>query len=143
MEWPNMHAHTYEDTHTHTQTQKVGKVEREKKNQQKRGVLQGRKKEKRKEHKEKRGAKKKGTREKMGGGEEKERKSEGCGFRWVEESGNWGEEDFILITQDRHELFFITCKGTNKANNATHYVKLGKKRRKNSKRNYYINLHGW
>jgi len=27
---------------------------------------------------------------------------------------------------------------TNNANNAAHYVKLGKKRRENSKRNYYI-----
>jgi len=34
--------------------------------------------------------------------------------------------------------FFITCKSTNNANNATHYVKLGKKRRESSKRNYYI-----
>jgi len=32
---------------------------------------------------------------------------------------------------------FIICKRTNNANNATHYVKLGKKRRE-SKRNYYI-----
>jgi len=34
--------------------------------------------------------------------------------------------------------FFITCKRTNNANNATHYVKLGKKRRESSKRDYYI-----
>jgi len=34
--------------------------------------------------------------------------------------------------------FFIICKRTNNANNATHYVKLGKTRRKNSKWNYYI-----
>ena len=34
--------------------------------------------------------------------------------------------------------FFIICKRTNNANNATHYVKLGKKRRKSSKRNYCI-----
>jgi len=34
--------------------------------------------------------------------------------------------------------FFITCKRTNNANNATHYVKLGKKRREGSRRNYYI-----
>jgi len=32
---------------------------------------------------------------------------------------------------------FIICKRTNNANNATHYVKLGKKRRESSKRNYY------
>ena len=34
--------------------------------------------------------------------------------------------------------FFIICKRTNNANNATHYVKLGKKRRESSKRNYYM-----
>jgi len=34
--------------------------------------------------------------------------------------------------------FIIICKRTNNANNATHYVKLGKKRRESSKRNYYI-----
>jgi len=34
--------------------------------------------------------------------------------------------------------FFIMCKSTNNANSATHYVKLGKKRRESSKRNYYI-----
>jgi len=34
--------------------------------------------------------------------------------------------------------FFIICKRTNNANNATHYVKLGKKRGESSKRNYCI-----
>ena len=34
--------------------------------------------------------------------------------------------------------FFIICERTNNANNATFYVKLGKKRRESSKRNYYI-----
>jgi len=34
--------------------------------------------------------------------------------------------------------FFIICKRINNANNATHYVKLGKKRRESYKRNYYI-----
>jgi len=34
--------------------------------------------------------------------------------------------------------FFIICKRTNNANSATHYVKLGKKRRESSKRNYCI-----
>ena len=33
---------------------------------------------------------------------------------------------------------FITCKRTNNANNATHYVKLGKKRRESSKHTDYI-----
>ena len=34
--------------------------------------------------------------------------------------------------------FFIICKRTNNANNASHYVKLGKKRQESSKRNCYI-----
>ena len=34
--------------------------------------------------------------------------------------------------------FFIICKRTNNANNDTHYVKLDKKRRESSKRNYYV-----
>ena len=34
--------------------------------------------------------------------------------------------------------YSFTCKRTNNANNATHYVKLGKKRQERSKRNYYI-----
>jgi len=33
--------------------------------------------------------------------------------------------------------FFINCKRTNNANNATQYVKLGTKRRESSKRKYY------
>ena len=36
--------------------------------------------------------------------------------------------------------FFITCKRTNNANNATQCVKLGKNRQESSKRNYYIIL---
>jgi len=32
----------------------------------------------------------------------------------------------------------IICKRTHNSNNATYYVKLGKKRRESSKRNYYI-----
>jgi len=32
----------------------------------------------------------------------------------------------------------ITCKRTNNANNATHYVNLGKKRQESFKRNHYI-----
>jgi len=34
--------------------------------------------------------------------------------------------------------FFITCRRTNNANDATHYVKIHKSRRKRSKRNYFI-----
>ena len=34
--------------------------------------------------------------------------------------------------------FFVTCKRINNANNATHHVKLDKKRREIFKRNYYI-----
>ena len=51
-----------------------------------------------------------------------------------------GIANLILLMLDRHECFqfFITCKRTNNANNTTHYVKLGKKRRESSKHNYYI-----
>ena len=44
------------------------------------------------------------------------------------------------MTLDRHECFpvFITCNRINNANNATHYVTLGQKRRESSKHNYYI-----
>ena len=41
---------------------------------------------------------------------------------------------------DRHDCFqfFITCTNANNANNATHYVKLCKKKRESSKRDDYI-----
>jgi len=69
------------------------------------------------------------------------KKREGDGvLMGVEERGYSGGQDLILITLDLHECFqfFITCKRTNNANNAVHYVKLGKKRRETSKRNNYI-----
>jgi len=52
------------------------------------------------------------------------------GFKGVEERGKRGrkKKDFWL---------FITCKRTNVANNATHYIKLDKEIRESSKRNYY------
>jgi len=43
-----------------------------------------------------------------------------------------------MLNQHEYFQFFITCKRTNNPNNATHHVKLGKKRRESSKRNYYI-----
>jgi len=59
-------------------------------------------------------------------------------FSGVEGYGNLGGKEIKLIKLDGHECFefSITCKRTNNANNATHYVKLGKKRRENFKRNY-------
>jgi len=68
------------------------------------------------------------------------RKREGDGFRGVEERRYGRGQDLKPITLDRHEYFqfFFTCKRTNNANKATHYVKLGKKRRESFKRNYYI-----
>jgi len=46
----------------------------------------------------------------------------------------------IPVTLDQYECFqfFITHHRTNNSNNATHYAKLGKKRRECSKRKYYI-----
>ena len=43
-----------------------------------------------------------------------------------------------VCSHDTFFQFFITCKRTNNANNATHYVEMGTTRRKSSKRNYYI-----
>jgi len=58
----------------------------------------------------------------------------------VEERGYWGGYDLIMITLDRHECFsvFHHLQKNKNANNATHYVKLGKKRREGSKPDYYI-----
>jgi len=36
------------------------------------------------------------------------------------------------------QFFIMTGKGTNYANNVTHYLKLGRKRRESSTRNYHI-----
>jgi len=44
----------------------------------------------------------------------------------------------LIFLYPQKILISVTCKSTNNAKNATHYVKLGKKRRKSSKRNYYI-----
>jgi len=78
----------------------------------------------------------------MGGGEDKQgkRKRKGDGIRGVEEREYSEGKDLILITLNQHECFqfFISCKRTNNANSATHYMKLGKKRRESSKRNYHI-----
>jgi len=61
----------------------------------------------------------------------------------VEQRGYWGRPhtNQLAISLDRNEYFegFITCKRTNNANIATRYVKLGKKRRESSGRNYYTN----
>ena len=76
-------------------------------------------------------------------GEEKTRKKkEGGGQVW-EGRGAWALSRLGLHTRNARSpcmffQFLITCKRTNNANNAIHYVKLGKKRRENSERNYYI-----
>ena len=70
----------------------------------------------------------------------------------IKEWGRWcfngGRSAWVLRRAGPHTnnarstwMFFqfcIICKRTNNANNATHYVKLGKKRRESSKRNYDI-----
>ena len=90
------------------------------------------------------GGREEGKKREKGGGERnrggKERGG-GMGFMGVEESGYGGGNEMIIQTKlDRHECFqfFISWKRTNNSNNATDYVKLGKKKRKSSKRNYYI-----
>jgi hypothetical protein len=61
------------------------------------------------------------------------------GFRGVEECGYWGGQDLILITLDRHECFSVFLHlQKDKQRKQHHSLKLGKKRRESSKRNYYI-----
>ena len=69
------------------------------------------------------------------------KKKEGGGwvFRGVEERGYWGGQDLILITLDRHECFSVFHHlQKDKQRKQRHSLKLGKKRRESSKRNYYI-----
>ena len=61
------------------------------------------------------------------------------GFRGVEERGYWGGQDLILITLDRHECFSVFHHlQKDKERKQRHSLKLDKKRRESSKRNYYI-----
>ena len=63
----------------------------------------------------------------------------GMGFRGLEERGYWGGQDLILITLDRHECFSVFHHlQKDKQRKQRHSLKLGKKRRESSKRNYYI-----
>ena len=69
----------------------------------------------------------------------KKRKREGDGFRGVEERGYSGGQDLIVITLDRHECFSVFHHlQKDKQRTQRHSLKLGKKRRESSKRNYYI-----
>jgi len=65
-----------------------------------------------------------------------------CAFPWLKLStGAWVLRRVGPHTNNDLQKcfqFFITCKRTNNVNNATHYVTLGKKRCKTSKRNHYI-----
>ena len=57
----------------------------------------------------------------------------------VEERGYWGGQDLILITLDQHECFSAFHHlQKDKQRKQRHSLKLGKKRRESSKRNYYI-----
>ena len=61
------------------------------------------------------------------------------GDRGVEERGYWGGQDLILITLDRHEFFSVFQHlQKDKQRKHRHSLKLAKKRRESSKRNYYI-----
>ena len=69
----------------------------------------------------------------------KKRKREGDGFMGLEERGYWGGQDLKLITLDRHECFSVFHHPQkDKQREQRHSLKLGKKRRESSKRNYYI-----
>ena len=61
------------------------------------------------------------------------------GFRGVEERGYWGGQDLKLITLDQHECFSVFHHlQKDKQRKRRRSLKLGKKRRESSKRNYYI-----
>jgi len=68
----------------------------------------------------------------------KRKEGRGWVFRRLEERGYRGGQDHILTTLDRHEYFpvFHHLQKDNKRKQR-HSLKLGKKRRENSKRNYY------
>jgi len=71
--------------------------------------------------------------------EREKRKREGNGFRGIEERGYWGGQDLILISLDRHECFSVFHHlQKDKQLKQRHPLKLGKKGRESSKRNYYI-----
>ena len=66
-----------------------------------------------------------------------------CHFGGVFGRRAWVLRRVVLHTNNARSTwmffsFFITCKRTNNAKNATYYVKLGEKRRESFKRNYYI-----
>jgi len=120
----------WHDTHTYENT-----IIKKNKKQKKVAKKRGEKSRWRKEEKERGGGKIQRKKKAKGEKEIRKRGKMGLGA-WV--LRRVGEQE--TTTPDRHECFqfFITCKRTNIANNATHYVKLGKKRRESSKCNYYI-----
>ena len=71
--------------------------------------------------------------------QKQKKRGRGMGFRGVEERGYWGGQDLILITLDRHECFSVFHHlQKDKERKQRHSLKLDKKRRESSKRNYYI-----
>ena len=54
--------------------------------------------------------------------------------------GSSQKKAYVLYHMCRRIQYSPASKRTINANNATHYVKLGKKRRESSKRNYYIRV---
>ena len=153
MELPNTHTHTYgihTHTHAHTQKKKKDNVERlekkggkkSRKNQNKKRMGgQERIKEGKKQERTKRNGRNEGEKwEQRGEGEKKKGKKKKQGGGWVlEERGYWGGQDLILITLDRHECFSVFHHlQKDKQRKQRHLLKLGKKRQKSSKRNYYI-----
>jgi len=97
-------------------------------------------KRKEKGKKRKRAGGKKEQKERKGGGRKRKKGKKEEGGRWVEGvRGAWVLRRVRPHTNNaRWFQFFITCNSTNNANNATHYVKLVKKRRESSKRDHYF-----
>jgi len=145
------HIHTgYTHTGTHTKkekrkSRKIRKIRKKKEEKSRKpqtkkemGSQERKKEGKKKGRKEKGGMKEKNERK---GNKEKNRKKKrkGDGFPGLEERGYRGGQDLILITLDRHECFSIFHHlQKDKQRKQPQSLKLGKKRRESSKRNYYI-----
>jgi len=140
------HIHTGY-THTRTFKKKVERLEKKRKKSRKNHTKKeggsGKKERRKRERTKTKGGKRRRKMREKGGGKtkkkKKKRKKEGDGFEGVEERGYGGGQDLIFITLDRHECVSVFHHlQKDKQCKQRHSLKLGKKRRQSSKRNYYI-----
>ena len=132
-EWPHTRTHIHAKVHTQKKLGKKAGWEKRQKGLEKK-KRKGKKRGRKMEKGEKRERHRKKDQRKKGGG------------RWVwGDGGGWVFRRVGPLTNNVRTAwifsFFITCKRSKNANNATHFVKLGKKRRawESSKRKCYIN----